>query len=224
MTLNPKAAYQHFESNITAATQLTDMYVELRKHRKLGGRGRLDAANEDLLWLPRSAVVASLSALDAYVHAVLHERIPHVLRREDIPDSLCTRMVDIIPIKNPKDFRKALPIIVARKAVAELSARLREELGTRPFQSPKNIQAAYGLIGHPDIFEDVSNIWSGPNRTAEDIRKKLAGYVKRRNQIVHEGDRDAHGNPHPMRPDYAYYCRDFTANLVTKLNGVVHGT
>ncbi len=86
------------------------MYSELRKHRGLGQRGRLTPANEDLYWLPRSAVVAALSSLDAYVHAVLDDRIPHALRSNPIPGALCDAMADIVLIRNADSFRDLPPI------------------------------------------------------------------------------------------------------------------
>ena len=69
-----------FQRSLSGALSLYEMYVELRAVRGIGKRGKLDYENEDLLWLPRSSVVISMSALDTYVHAVLSDRIPHVLR------------------------------------------------------------------------------------------------------------------------------------------------
>ena len=113
-------ALTDFEHSIASAKSLTAMYSELRRLRGLGQRGRLTAANEDLLWLPQSAVVASLSALDAYVHAVLYDRIPEAMKGVVIPDALCEAMAKIIPIKGAAFFRDALPIISAPNVTMEL--------------------------------------------------------------------------------------------------------
>src|SRR5690554_5335020 len=120
-------AHLHFQHSITAAQKLTEMYKELRRHRQLGQRGRLTPQNEDLLWLPRSAVVASLSALDAYIHTVLKEQIPHALRMEPIPLPLCDAMASIIPIKSGANFRDAIPVISAANIYLELSERLNDK-------------------------------------------------------------------------------------------------
>ncbi len=114
------------------------MYSEMRRHRGLGQSGRLTPANEDLLWLPRSAVVAALSSLDAYVHAVLDDRLPHALTGDPIPDALCEAMAGIVPIKNAASFRDALPIISAANVHAELARRLGEQtLSFLSYQAPE---------------------------------------------------------------------------------------
>src|SRR5581483_11405173 len=74
-------ALTDFHHSIASARSLISMYAELRRSRGLGQRGRLSPENEDLLWLPRAAVVTALSSLDAYVHAVLHDQIPQALQR-----------------------------------------------------------------------------------------------------------------------------------------------
>ncbi|MHC4092850.1 MAG: hypothetical protein ACYSVY_21680 [Planctomycetota bacterium] len=97
-------SYMNFEHSIASAKSLTAMYAELRERRELGQRGRLTTENEDLLWLPRSAVVAALSSLDAYVHAVLYDRIPHALKRAAIPEALGEAMARVVPIKGAPSF------------------------------------------------------------------------------------------------------------------------
>lgn len=176
------------------------------------------------LWLPRSAVVAALSSLDAYVHAVLDDRIPHALMGNPIPDALCDAMASIIPIKNASSFRQALPIISTANVHAELTTRLSEQtLSFLSYQAPEKILAAYDMIGRPSIFDSVSAIWPGPRTTSDNIKRFLANYVRRRNQIAHEGDREASGAVRHMRPIYANNCADFVENLVSRLNRAVYG-
>jgi hypothetical protein len=217
-------AIAHFQSSIAAADHLVAMYAELRRSRNLGARGRLNAANADLLSLPRAAVVASMSALDAYVHAVLHERIPVLLRLNPVPDGICELMADAIPIKNANTFRGALPLLAAPDSLAEIFARVKDNtLAFLSYQAPAKIISAYELIGHPNIFESVADLWQGPATEAEDIKRHLAAYTRRRNQIAHEGDQELNGQPRPMQPQYAQGCRDFIAGLVARLNRVVYG-
>lgn len=200
------------------------MYSELRRHRGLGQRGRLTPANEDLLWLPRSAVVAALSSIDAYVHAVLYNRIPHALKAQPVPNGLCEAMSTIVPIKNAVSFQNALPVISAANVHVELTKRLKNQVLTfLSYQAPEKILAAYDIIGHPLIFDSVSALWPGPRRSADDIKRSLANYVKRRNQIAHEGDRETTGAVRHMRPQYANSCAGFVENLVSRFNRIVYG-
>jgi hypothetical protein len=218
-------AAAQFSTNIAAADALVAMYRELRQSRGLGARGRLAAAHLDLLWLPRSAVVASISALDAYVHAVVNDRLPHMFGQiAPPPEELCERLANLIPIKNATGFRDAIPLLSAQDTIARLLIKLRDEsLAFLAFQDPEKIERAYGLIGHAGIFRSVSNIWPGPNNSAADIKRRLSQYVRRRNQIAHEGDLEAHGVSRPMQPDYAVGCSDFVRGLQERLNRVVYG-
>lgn len=216
-------AYTDFEHSIASAKNLTAMYSELRRHRRLGQRGRLAPPNEDLLWLPRSAVVAALSSLDAYVHAVLDDRIPHALRSNPIPEALCEAIANIVPIKNAASFRDAFPVISAADVHTELARRLGDQtLSFLSYQAPEKILAAYDMIGHPAIFDAVSAAWPGPRTTLDDIKRLLANYVRRRNQIAHEGDRETTGAVRHMRPVYANDCAGFVENLVSRLNRIVY--
>nr|WP_248310333.1 HEPN domain-containing protein [Bosea sp. 117] len=200
------------------------MYVELRRFRGLGRRGQLPPGNDDLLWLPRSAVVAAISSLDAYVHAAILERLPHVLRASPVPSALCAAMADILPIKNSDGFREALPVIISPSGEIELTKRLNEKvLAFSSYQAPEKVQGAYAIIGHSNVFDAVAATWPGPNSSADDLKRLLANYVKRRNQIAHEGDREATGSVRPMQPSYANNCTAFIENLVTRLNRIVYG-
>src|SRR6266404_5537034 len=175
-------AIAHFHSSIEMADQLLLMYAELRRHRNLGRRGRLDPANQDLLSLPKSAVVASMSALDAYIHSVLYERIPIALRGNPVPPALCEAMASILPIKNANSFKDALPLLSAPDTLNQLSIKLnKESLNFFSYQAPQKVIAGYALIGEERIFESVANLWQGPRRSADDIYRRLAGYAKRRN-------------------------------------------
>jgi len=218
-------ALAQFNINIASADQLVAMYRELRQARHLGARGVLDAANTDLLWLPRSAIVASISALDAYVHGAIYDRLPHLFGQAALPpDQLCDELAQLIPIKNVATFRDALPTLLAPDTVQRLLTQLREKvLAFQAYQAPEKIGWVYRLIGQNDIFEAVSVLWQGPNTTADDIKRRLASYVRRRNHIAHEGDVEANGRPRPVQPEYANGCRQFVAGLVTRLNQVVYG-
>lgn len=218
------SALQQFARNIDASFKLVGMYRELRGFRNLGARGRLDAQNQDLLWLPRSAVVAAVSALDTYVHGVVKDRLPHLFGGNKIvPESLAKQLALIIPVKDANSFRKAVPLLLAHDTVGHLLKRLEEGfLQFQSFQAPDKIIDGYCLIGIDNVFERVADLWPGPNTTSDDLKRRLAGFVQRRNQIAHEGDIEANGNQRPMQPDYAIECREFLTSLVNRLDQVAY--
>lgn len=215
--------YEDFENSISSTRNLIEMYFELRQSRGLSRRGKLSPGDEDLFWLPRSAVVAAISSLDAYVHAVLYDRIPHALKSDHIPDALCGTLAELIPIKDSNSFRRIVPIISSRNFHDELTKIIKENrLSFQSFQFPDKILGAYRLIGFSDIFLLVSQLWPGPATTDEDIKRFLANYVKRRNQIAHEGDREASGSVRPIQALYAQKCADFVENLTWRLDSIVY--
>jgi hypothetical protein len=217
-------ALANFLINIKACDQLLAMYSELRKSRGIGLRGSVGLQNQDLIWLPRSAVVAAVSALDSYVHDVLYEQIPLVLTSSnDIPTSLATAMATVRPIKTADDFRSARAVLASHNTLHELFMIFREKkLEFASYQAPDKVIAAYSLIGFADIFEKVSCLWQGPDSSPEDIKETLAKYVARRNKIAHEADLEHSGAPRPMRSIYASNCKSFVENLVSRLNKVVY--
>lgn len=78
------------------------------------------------------------------------------------------------------------------------------------------------MIGHDNVFASVSALWPGPNSTEDDLKRILANYVKRRNQIAHEGDREANGTVRHIQPQYADKVASFVQNLVNRLNRIVY--
>jgi hypothetical protein len=217
-------ALQQFNLNVDASDKLVDMYRQLRGFRNLGARGRLDAQNQDLLWLPRSAVVAAISALDTYVHSVIKDKLPQLfIPGAVIPDSLAEQVSLLIPIRNANTFRQAVPVLLAQDTIGQLLKKLENSfLQFQSFQAPDKIIEAYRFIGFTNIFDSVSDLWPGPNTTSEDLKRRLAGYVQRRNQIAHEGDLEVNGSQRPMQPDYAIACREFIGSLVNRLNQVAY--
>ena len=133
------------------------------------------------------------------------------------------RLANIVPIKNAASFRDAFPIIAAANVDAKLARCLGDQtLSFLSYQAPEKILVAYDMIGHSSVFDRVSATWPGPGRTPDDIKRTLSRYVKRRNQIAHEGDRELSGAVRPMRPDYANECASFIENLVSRLDSVVY--
>lgn len=216
--------HAQFLKNIAPADRYISMYRELRTSRGLGARGALNAANQDLLWLPRAAVVASISALDGYMHSMLYERIPVVLNSPAVPDALCEALASHIHIKNAGGFRNALPVLRSHDSLGELFSTLKNEaLSFLSYQAPDKIIAGFALIGEQDIFDRVSAMWPGPRTDADRIRRDLANFVKRRNQIAHEADAEASGTSRPMQPEYSLGCKDFVINLTLRLNRIAYG-
>lgn len=212
---------EQFDVNIAAADHYIAMYRELRSLKGLGTRGRLNAANRYLLWLPRGAVVSSLSSLDAFVHQVVYSRLSRLLNDQNTPisDSLAELVVQVAPIRKPESAREALQFIRATDGVGLLAKRITEKiLQFASFQSPEKVILAYSYLAVHDPFTLVANAWQGPNTSTADLKKRLARYVKRRNQIAHEGDLDTNHQARAITPDFASDCVSFIKGLVQRLD------
>lgn len=213
-----------FQTNIASADAYTRMYAELRKTRALGRRGVLPAKHRELLWLPRAAVVASISALDTYVHTVVADRAAVLLRDQaGAPVALYEAVAKKLSVKNGATLREAIPLLAHSDPLGQLFSRFRDDfLVFQSFQAPDKIVDAYEWIGRRDIFERAADLWPGPNTTSQHLKSRLANYVNRRNQIAHEADMGANNTPRAMSPDYALDCRAFITSLVERMDQVVY--
>ena len=137
---------KQFKKNIEAADYYLSMYKELRSLKSLGSRGRLDPGNQYLLWLPRAAIVSSLSSLDAYVHQVLYARIPKVLGAADGPisEKLAELVTRVMPTRKPDETRAAIVYVRSRHGAAELADLMVDSvLRYESYQQPDNLVQAY---------------------------------------------------------------------------------
>ena len=216
---------EQFEQTVVAADDYVKMYGELRNLKHLGSRGPLDSSNAYLTWLLRGTVVSCMSSLDAYVHAVLYDLVPALLwTYQAASDDLCDCILRVLTVKKREHVPDALEYITAPDGPNQLFERVKEGVfELQAYQAPDKLVQAYRLIGYDDILEFVANAWPGPKTSRGEIAGRLASYVKRRNQIAHEGDLEqSSGRPRPMTPDYARNCIAFTRGLVTRLDGAVY--
>jgi len=137
--------------------------------------------------LLRSAIVATVAALDRYVHdLVLHHSWALLCRPEgSIP---------------PELKKLSLPVLATKQALE----RLRSDSGARPghlvkaalqehlhrdhtFQRPDDLARAAKMLGVEDFWGEVAKLMPGRTDKGQVI-EKLRTVVTRRNQIVHEAD------------------------------------
>jgi len=155
--------------------------------REAVGIDRDKFTHEYLAELLRATVVATVSALDRYMHDIVVLHSWTLLKRAES--------------KIPKELKKLqIPMLSARYAVDKLrrdsSARpgvlikeaLREHLHKEfTFQRPDDVQKAALMLGVDDFWTKVSAAIPGAPKKAEVI-ETLREIARRRNQIVHEAD------------------------------------
>ncbi len=157
---------------------------------------------------------------------MLYDKIPRILvdKNQRIPGRLAELIIDVAPMKKSNEVETAIRLIRSKNGPKELADLIREKrLQFESYQAPDKIVPAFKMIGIEDIFQDVADRWTGPKSSRDDITKRLSNYVKRRNQIAHEGDLDTPHEPRAITPDYGRKCQEFTKTLVGKMNSVIYG-
>jgi len=200
------------------------MYIELRKLKELGRRGKLDEENRYLMWLPRAAIVASVAAFDAYIHQILYFQLPELLSDESavISDELADLIKRVMPTKKTEQVNDAIRLIRSHAGPRLLADLLRENiLKFESYQDPAKVIRAFKLLSIWDIFSEIAAREQNKNKSRDEITKDLSKYVKRRNQIVHESDLDSNNEPRAITPDYAEKCLIFIQVLVRSMNRIV---
>lgn len=213
---------EQFRINIDAARKYLEMYRELRRLKNLGGRGALDANNKYLLWLPRAAIVSTMSSLDAYVHQVLYKHIPKLLKQaNNVPEKLREMVVRVSPIKKAEHVGDAIQYIRSPTGSERLADAIQEHvLSFQSYQAPDKVVEAYRILGVGDVLQDVAERWRGPNTERSHIASRLERYSKRRNQIAHEGDLGSNHEPREITPEFGTTCAKFIDNIVTRMDQI----
>jgi len=145
-------------------------------------------AMDDLL---RSTLVYGVSALDRYVHERVCKGIIKAYREKNLSKEQKDFSIPLtLALSTAESLRKAHKARKAVRPANEIRKAIQEMLHTRPFQSWKDIDSAFRLIGISDMAGQIqSNKGLGD---LKDYKKKLNSIVERRHKIVHEGDLPRH--------------------------------
>lgn len=157
----------------------------------------------------RASLTFGVSALDRYVHERVIKRIVTALKSEHL-----TKQQEEFSIPITTAIQISKEALAARKAGKSIRTanivrkKVQELLHKRPFQSWREIEYAFNLLG-------VSNL-SGQLQTAygigdmKPIKNQLNQIAARRNCIVHEGDLVKHerGGTVKMQPITRKYIED----------------
>lgn len=198
-----------------------DALIVLREGAALTPEDFSADALDDLL---RSSLAFGVSALDRYVHERVVKGIISALkaselnrRQQDfsIPAVLALQAADAVR-RAAKDGQKARP-------ANEVRNRIQTMLHLRPFQSWRQIEDAYELIGVTGLAGTLQQGYGVGN--FKPIKDQLNTLVEKRNYIVHEGDLVRHQRGGVCRKNeiskrYVADSLDFLDGLVTQLEQV----
>jgi hypothetical protein len=176
---------------------------------------------DDLL---RSAHVFSVSALDRYVHERVCKGVIAAYRKGglskeqkefSIPLTLALDLAEAIRVAH-KNKKKVRPANEIRKAIQEM-------LHSRPFQSWRDIEYAFKLIGINGLAGKIQQ-----SKGLSDItpfKKQLGKVVERMHKIVHEGDlprhaRGGYAKKVPIERKFVSNSLDYIDELVQELERI----
>lgn len=154
--------------------------------REAAGVDRQQFAHDFVCELLRSGLVASVSALDRYIHDCVVERSWKLLNRPEasIPTELKKMSLPVLETRRALDrlrrAPKSRPGNLIKKAIQD---HLHLE---HTFQNPDTIGHAAKMLGVKDFWSDVAKEM-GTGSKAQVI-STLREISRRRNQIVHEAD------------------------------------
>jgi len=137
--------------------------------------------------LLRSAIVASISALDRYLHDLIVENSIRMLNsaEKDVPTELKKLKIPLLATKKALDrARKAgntRPGHIIKQQIQEVLHR------EYTFQNPTRIEKALKMLGIKDIWREISKKMSSKPQPGE-VQESLRRITNRRHQIVHEAD------------------------------------
>jgi hypothetical protein len=182
---------------------LNDLFLGLVRERAEVAPSFFRRTNLNLLL--RQAVVSSATAMDVYFPALLEAHLPTVIRvrqRNFLPADGEVRSVF-------QDFRlklEDLPALLEEEDAAArweiLSRRILEYCRGKTLSNLTGISAVMRVLGIERTWEQIS-ARAGFNERS--LREQIEHTIKRRNDIVHRGDRQVgltDGEPQPI--DFAW--------------------
>lgn len=200
-----------------------DAVVVLRDQANLTPDDFTSEALDDLL---RAAITFGVSAIDRYVHERIIKAFVTSFRASDLTKNQrefqvpATLAIDIV---NRVHSARATGADI--RPANEIRKAVQKTLHKRPFQSWREIEYGFSLIGCKDLGRALRSAHAISPADVETMREKLNKVVARRNQIVHEGDLPRHQRGgqvyvQEIRRLWVEESLDFLKAFATKLEAI----
>jgi hypothetical protein len=166
----------------------------------------------------------AVAALDTYMHRLIlervytHDQLPKDLARLDVGFSQFLAQADATGAAARAAPHNSRPRV-------EVKRLLRDRLLRETFQSFDSVSRALRLAGRKKEWDAIGSRMS-PERTPAEIKEGLNGIVRRRHQIVHEGDyarldRPQNSRRNEMTTQQARADIDFIEQIIDAIHQVV---
>jgi hypothetical protein len=169
----------------------------------------------------RQAVVMAVAALDSYLHRLVvarvydHGQLPKKLGRLSVEFELLLEQADLTAAAARSEPRNTRPRVQVKRI-------LRERLLRMTFQSFDAVTDALNMAGKRSDWTGIGLQFT-PTVSPNQIRARLDDVVRRRNQIVHEGDYERLDRPQRKRLNSLGYLDarsmvNFISELIDSIN------
>jgi len=185
---------------------------------------RDDFTSESAADLLRASLTFGVSALDRYVHERVVKGIVVALKDPKLNSSQSGLSLPAFEaVKISERARKARASGDTVRLANDIRIVVQELLHKRPFQSWREVNDAFKLIGEQNLAGKLQTAYGIGDITP--IRSQLGEIAKRRNWIVHEGDLVRHQRGgscrcHDVSPKFVHESLDFMDDFVHHLESV----
>lgn len=163
----------------------------------------------------RAAIVLSISALDAFIRTLVIERVKKILLDKK---PLNPELRDYL--KNLLNQDKLLDAARDYNLLEIVEKALRDDFEKKSFQGDWKISSFMKLVGHSEIFKQIS-IKAELNETT--MTQNINKFTKRRHIIAHSGDyslNETMQTENGIDKKYAKDCIDLVSKFAETLNEI----
>lgn len=172
----------------------------------------------------RLSVVMSVAALDTYMHRLILER---AFSHEELPKKLAQLDIDFKQLLAQADATRDAARAKPSKPRPRVGVKrqLQDRLLRETFQSYNAVSGALSMAGRSKEWVAIGAKMS-PAHQPDEIKRRLDEIVRRRNQIVHEGDYERLQKPQKAKLNGITQAQarrdiDFISALIDAIHEVV---
>jgi hypothetical protein len=177
--LHPSRAYFVFEKTIERSLNL----IELGQPVITIIKAKATNANVDASDLLRASLVLGVAAMDSYFTSIFAERFIRYIKRMGINN----KIVEILKKAN-FTIEVAVELLAMERPYRGLRTRIDEYLSKYTTQNIEVIDDLFLAFCIKDFSKHISRL-----KRRKRLMSSINSVVKRRHQIVHEGDLNGHG-------------------------------
>lgn len=198
-----KSAHKEMLANMGRARDLRALYVTLKV---------TTAPALDLTDILRAAIVAAVSAFDAFVHEIVRAGMVEIYRGVRPRTDAFGRFMVVMD--------NVLLVASAPGNTQWLENEVRRQHGWLSFQHPDKVADAIRLFCNKKLWEEVGILIGADAKSA---KNRLALIVDRRNKIAHEADMDpsSPGSRWPIDEIITQESIDTIEGIANAIYGVV---